>query len=431
MTKTTALRASTHKAFSGSRKIHGQSKSQHGASSLHPLLQLQQSIGNREVARLIQAKRQASEPEDACERRVSGVADRLMRLPEGRLQRNCAACASGAKSCPSCDEESSSVKRKANPTRNSNGDSLSLQQHGASDDLKVQRTIGNERDLSSPRFAGDPVLEAVFDNERVLKFGSNAPEAIAKVQQALIDAGFAIPNGPTGGFGPQTKAAVIAFQKAAGLEQRQVDGIIGPNTMSRLDSRFPTAEAPAPSTNCEQGFKTVTVDIVSLRDASGDPVGDLAFANDVFRQCCVQFVLGTATTVSPELSDRLLGGDTDLQMAGCGNVAQEELDTFLGATAEFGLSSRIKVFYVASMTPSNQGISAAPLCATGPRAPLRDMVVVMNGHNRRTLAHEFGHILMNTFADHSVVPNNLLHISRGSTGERLEPVQCAIVFSRA
>ena len=145
----------------------------------------------------------------------------------------------------------------------------------------------------------------------------------------------------------------------------------------------------------------------------------------------VQFVLGTATTVSPELSDRFLDGDTDLQMAGCGNVAQEELDTFLGATAEFGLSSRIKVFYVASMTPSNQGTSAALLCATGPRAPLRDMVVVMNGHNRRTLAHEFGHILMNTFADHSVVPNNLLHISRGSTGERLEPVQCAIVFSRA
>ena len=142
---------------------------------------------------------------------MSGVANRLMRLPERRLQRNCAAFASGAKSCPSCDEESSSVKRKANPTRNSNGDSLSLQQHGASDDLKVQRTIGNERDLSSPRFAGDPVLEAVFDNERVLKFGSNAPEAIAKVQQALIDAGFAIPNGPTGGFGPQTKAAVIAF----------------------------------------------------------------------------------------------------------------------------------------------------------------------------------------------------------------------------
>jgi hypothetical protein len=36
--------------------IHGQSKSQHGASSLHPLLQLQQSIGNRAVVRLIQAQ---------------------------------------------------------------------------------------------------------------------------------------------------------------------------------------------------------------------------------------------------------------------------------------------------------------------------------------------------------------------------------------
>src|SRR5262249_30389720 len=109
----------------------------------------------------------------------------------------------------------------------------------------------------------------------------------------------------------------------------------------------------------------------------------------------------------------------------------EELSTFLGAPAAFGLSSRIKVFYVASMTPRNQGVATSALCATSVKAPLRDMVVVTNGHDRRTLAHEFGHILMNTFGDHSVRSDNLLHISSGATGERLEPVQCGIIFARS
>jgi hypothetical protein len=57
----------------------------------------------------------------------------------------------------------------------------------------VQRQAGGPRDiatlnLESPRFAGDPVLEAVFDDRRLLMRGHRG-EAVQKVQQALIDAG--------------------------------------------------------------------------------------------------------------------------------------------------------------------------------------------------------------------------------------------------
>jgi peptidoglycan hydrolase-like protein with peptidoglycan-binding domain len=304
-----------------------------------------------------------------------------------------------------------------------------VQQHAGGE--AIQRTIGDALDLSSPRFAGDVVLEAVFDGERFLKFGDKGP-AVVKVQQGLIDAGFPLPRfGADGDFGSETKTAVEAFQRVAGLEAAQIDGIVGRNTMSRLDSRFPTAAAPGPTADCNGGLKTVSVDIVMLRGATGNPLDDVAFANSVFRQCCVQFAVGTAVTASSALSDSFLGGDTDLQMADCGSATAEELNMFLGASTAFGLTSRIKVFYVESMTPSSQGDSTAPLCATGARAPLRDMVVIMNGHSQRVLAHEFAHILMNTFAEHSVRADNLQHIDAGATGERLEPVQCGIVFARS
>jgi len=83
-------------------------------------------------------------------------------------------------------------------------------------------------DLKSPRFAGDPVHEACYDNERLLRVGDRGP-AVVKIQQALIDAGFPLPKfGADGIFGAETKAAVRNYQRAHGLS---VDGSVGPITM--------------------------------------------------------------------------------------------------------------------------------------------------------------------------------------------------------
>lgn len=63
--------------------------------------------------------------------------------------------------------------------------------------------------------------------------------AVSEVQQALADAGFN-PGPIDGDFGPQTRAAVMAFQQARGLE---VDGVVGPQTWGALQG----AAAPAPA----------------------------------------------------------------------------------------------------------------------------------------------------------------------------------------
>src|SRR5215831_14398174 len=108
---------------------------------------------------------------------------------------------------------------------------------------KLQRTIGDGHDLQALRFAGNPVLEACFDNEQLLRFGNQGP-AVAKIQQALIAAGFPLPKfGVDGIFRSETQSAVRKYQSAHSLKP---DGIVGPLTMGSLDALFATPAPPGP-----------------------------------------------------------------------------------------------------------------------------------------------------------------------------------------
>jgi peptidoglycan hydrolase-like protein with peptidoglycan-binding domain len=98
-------------------------------------------------------------------------------------------------------------------------------------------TIGDGHDLKSSRFAGDEVLEACYDNERILRRGDSGP-AVEKIQRAVIFLGFPVPRvGANGIFGDETELAVRSYQEARGLK---VDGIVGPDTIGSLDSEFYT-----------------------------------------------------------------------------------------------------------------------------------------------------------------------------------------------
>lgn len=101
-------------------------------------------------------------------------------------------------------------------------------------------TIGDGHDLKSSRFAGDEVLEACYDKERVLRRGDSG-SAVKKVQEALIILRIPVPEaGASGIFGGETELAVRSYQEARGLK---VDGVIGPETMGSLDEEFHTGLA--------------------------------------------------------------------------------------------------------------------------------------------------------------------------------------------
>src|SRR5688572_28878160 len=82
----------------------------------HPILRLQQTIGNQAVrhllqSRTIQAKLSISQPGDIYEQEADRVAEHVMRMPEPAIQRACAPCAAGGAPCPKC-EKKSLVQRK-------------------------------------------------------------------------------------------------------------------------------------------------------------------------------------------------------------------------------------------------------------------------------------------------------------------------------
>ena len=91
--------------------------------------------------------------------------------------------------------------------------------------------------LSSPRFKGDQVLEACFDDRARLREGSSGA-AVSKVQQALLELGLALGSaGADGRYGPATASAVKAFKRQEQLGFEQF-GDVGPGTMHRLDVMF-------------------------------------------------------------------------------------------------------------------------------------------------------------------------------------------------
>jgi peptidoglycan hydrolase-like protein with peptidoglycan-binding domain len=102
--------------------------------------------------------------------------------------------------------------------------------------------------LTASRFAGDARLEEVFDNSPAMFYGEKS-DAVAKIQQALVDLGYPMPistrktGSPDGIFGSETRATVKQFQRDHGLYP---DGIVGRKTLGELDRIFGNPPAKDP-----------------------------------------------------------------------------------------------------------------------------------------------------------------------------------------
>jgi peptidoglycan hydrolase-like protein with peptidoglycan-binding domain len=92
-------------------------------------------------------------------------------------------------------------------------------------------------DLQSARFRGDPLLQRIADADQsaYLSFGARG-EPVRKVQYALIDLGYSIPDGATGLFASQTSAAVVKFKTEFHLVPN--NPVVGVGTITALDGSW-------------------------------------------------------------------------------------------------------------------------------------------------------------------------------------------------
>jgi hypothetical protein len=104
------------------------------------------------------------------------------------------------------------------------------------------------RDLNSPRFAGDPALEAIFNGTGTLKRGDES-ESVRKVQHGIHDSGILfLGHGVEGKFGRETEAHVRQFQTRNRISG-DPSGEVGSATMEKLDQLFPQVALPASATD--------------------------------------------------------------------------------------------------------------------------------------------------------------------------------------
>jgi hypothetical protein len=209
------------------------------------------------------------------------------------------------------------------------------------------------------------------------------------------------------------------------------------------DAHSPTAEGStagdtppnyvydaASTTQCPNGIRTISVDFVTLSGATTSATTELAAANQLYSSCCIQFVAGaTPPQESLATTQGWLGGDTELTWHTTCGVTPEEKAMWDGAASKYGLSSRMRVFLVNTFNPTTAaGYSKPPFCATGVAAPYVNHVVLSNSVSATTnpLAHEFGHILLNS-GNHPAPPN----LMAPSGGTVLTPADCATCYANA
>ncbi len=108
--------------------------------------------------------------------------------------------------------------------------------------------------LKSRRLGKDAQLQKASEPSPNAPLGlGSTGSGVAQIQDLLADLGYRLPRsmkrkGADGIFGPETEAAVKAFQEKYRLK---ADGLAGPKTLASLEAiiaRFPALESPLPFT---------------------------------------------------------------------------------------------------------------------------------------------------------------------------------------
>lgn len=226
----------------------------------YPILHLQRTIGNQAVQGLIQAKLKIGQPGDKYEQQADRVAERVMRMPawevsgtldgQRKIQRKCAACASGQGLCPKCSQEEEGIQRKplaATITPLLQRQSVEVEKEEEEEFLQTKEVPGRtaevtpalEARLSAIRGGGEPLAPSVrsfmeprfghdLSDVRIHRGGA-AVEAARSINARVFTLGRDVVFGK-GQFAPETfdGKKLLAHELTHVVQQRGADRSAGP-----------------------------------------------------------------------------------------------------------------------------------------------------------------------------------------------------------
>jgi hypothetical protein len=105
---------------------------------------------------------------------------------------------------------------------------------------RIDSTVFYTEDKYAGRYKGKEIPPSLYHRTyKWPQYGCTPSKQVRKLQTMLRALGYNKKLATDGYFGPETKAAVLAFQKANGLVQ---DGIAGPKTLTKLISKYGTSK---------------------------------------------------------------------------------------------------------------------------------------------------------------------------------------------
>jgi hypothetical protein len=138
-----------------------------------------------------------------------------------------------------------------------------------------------------------------------------------------------------------------------------------------------------------------------MRIVFGQPKAPVAPLGGLLqRQCaCGNHADGSECAEGSKKKRTLERAARDSGGTGRQGVSTEGRRLYNGASLAFGFGGRYRAFFVADFNGIRaSGYSLPPYCATGSAAPFRYSADIDNGGDSATLAHELGHILINSGA---------------------------------
>jgi hypothetical protein len=227
-------------------------------------------------------------------------------------------------------------------------------------------------------------------------------------------------------------AAIIALVRAAlaappgAVTPAQQAGIDRANAMfARVAGTVAAAPSAAVPTRAE---KVVDIETVKLAGSTHNPATQVRVANAIYAQCNVRLNHVGEHTATAAQTSTWIGADSKLNASSvCGSVTAEQTALHDGATAAFNLSARFRAFFAPDLTGINaSGYSFPPYCATGAGSRFLNTLVVQNSGDTSTLAHEMGHILLNSGGH----PAATIMQPRPRPNEITDP-QCTTIYGNA
>ncbi|MCO5093508.1 peptidoglycan-binding domain-containing protein [Bosea sp. (in: a-proteobacteria)] len=248
--------------------------------------------------------------------------------------------------------------------------------------------------LKSPRFASNAALQNAARSAPPIRRGANG-QHVAAIQQAFIDLGLGMAistkkaGKADGIFGGETESRVWQFQARMGLTR---DGIVGRDTMAKLDELLPTAGPPPKPLPPAKMTHKINVHMRSIDNPTVPEFTQLKVMEEIYAQYLIRVdvLTGQSVGLTPgeQFTLNIVDGDCKWDQV------SDEQRLLQNSGSNQGVGVNDIVVYFATVLREKNGETLQGCAGHAPTRPA--VMIAASATDKTTMAHEVCHVLLSS-----------------------------------